>query len=110
MKPLLIAAVLSGVAGAPALADGWTGHDKRLHAQAGALVGFAAMLGTQDVKTACALATGVGAAKELWDMGHRHTNTPSFKDFAVTAIAGCLVAKGTGLVMTPSHITYTWRF
>ena len=42
------------------------------------------------------LATAVvGALKEVHDAQHRDKHTPSYKDFAVTAAAGCAAAYST---------------
>ncbi len=110
MKTFLIALLCYTATISTALADEWTGPDKLLHAQAGALVGVISTIAIRDIKTACALATAAGAAKEIWDLDRRHKNTASFKDFAVTAISGCLTSKITGLVITPNQIVYVWRF
>jgi hypothetical protein len=38
---------------------------------------------------------------------HKEAHTASFKDFAVTAIAGCAVSGITGLVIQPNRVSYT---
>lgn len=97
-----------------AKADSWTGKDKQAHAIVGAAVGTITTMVTKDSRTGCAASAGIGLAKELYDSQNRATHTVSFKDFAVTAIAGCLTAAGTGWVITPKekgmNIAYTYTF
>lgn len=88
-------------------ADEWTGPDKTQHAIGGAGIGGAVTLVTKSAAWGCAAATAVGAGKEFYDAAHRATHTPSFKDFAVTAAAGCMVAGVTGLVITPRSVSYS---
>ena len=95
-----------------AYADNWRGPDKVQHAAVGAVIGSAVTLYTKDAVKGCAAASAVGLTKELQDGQNRQT--PSFKDFVVTAIAGCLAAKGTSLLIVPKHnglqISYNWAF
>jgi uncharacterized protein YfiM (DUF2279 family) len=88
-------------------ADEWTGKDKAQHAIAGALVGAAFTIATESPKWGCVAATAIGAAKEGYDAMHKEAHTASFKDFAVTAIAGCAVSGITGLVIQPNRVSYT---
>lgn len=107
-------AVLGFLSTGSAYADSWTGKDKSQHAAVGAIIGSAVTLYTEDAFKGCAAASAVGLAKEVYDSQHRQSHTPSFKDFAVTAIAGCLAAKGTSLLIVPKHnglqISYNWTF
>ena len=112
MKSLI---VLILFAASTANADSWTGHDKDLHAIGGAAIGSLATLATGKAVHGCAAAAGVGLAKELYDSRHQHKHTASGKDFAVTAIAGCLAAAGTSWVITPKdmggvNVSYKWSF
>lgn len=105
MKTTIIAmAILLATA---ANADEWTGPDKTKHAIGGAGIGGAVTLVTKSAAWGCAAATAVGAGKEFYDAAHRDTHTPSLKDFAVTAAAGCMVAGVTGLVITPRSVSYS---
>lgn len=94
----------------PAQADEWTGKDKAGHAQAGALVGTVFAAAAQSRTVGCLAAVGVGAAKELFDMQHKDTHTASVKDFGVTALAGCLAARVSGIVLGPRFIGITKEF
>jgi uncharacterized protein YfiM (DUF2279 family) len=111
MKPLI---VLILFAASTANADSWTGRDKDLHAIGGAAIGSLTTLTTGSARYGCAAATGIGLAKEIYDSQHKATHTPSAKDFAVTAIAGCLAAAGTGWMIAPAssgvNVAYKWRF
>ena len=98
------------VAGHECRADSWTGPDKTGHALLGAAVGAATTIATDRPWAGCAAAAAVGAAKEIYDMQHRATHDPSFKDFAVTAMAGCLSARLVGFVITPYGVQYSFRF
>lgn len=100
--------VLAAVTG-PAGADQWTGPDKTQHAIAGAAIGSAMTLGTKSAAYGCAAAAGVGALKEVAD-SRSANHTASFKDFAVTALAGCLASGATGLVITPTAVIYRKEF
>lgn len=93
MRRLLIAAL--ALACSVAHADEWTGRDKKLHASGGAGIGAATTLVFKDARYGCTAATAVGALKEAYDARHRDQHTPSFKDFAVTAAAGCAAAYST---------------
>lgn len=108
MKKIIIAASL--IASASAQADEWTGKDKMAHAIAGAAVGSAVTVATSNPHYGCAAALIVGAAKEAYDSQHQKQHTASFKDFAVTALAGCAAAGVTGLVITPRSVTYSVAF
>lgn len=109
----LITALLITIA-STAHADSWTGRDKELHAIGGAAIGSVTTLATGKASYGCMAAAGVGLAKEIYDIQHKATNTPSSKDFAVTAIAGCLAAYGTGWIITPKdkgvNVAYKWAF
>ncbi len=112
MKSLI---VLILFAASTANADPWTGHDKELHAIGGAAIGSLATLATGSVGYGCAAATGIGLAKEIYDSQHKSTHTVSAKDFAVTAISGCLAAAGVSWVITPKNmggvnVSYKWSF
>ena len=111
MKSLIVLMLFSASA---ASAESWTGRDKDLHAIGGAAIGSLATLATGSARYGCAAAAGIGLTKEIYDNQHKATHTPSAKDFAVTAIAGCLAAAGTSWVITPSHsgvnVTYKWEF
>lgn len=97
------------VATGPADADQWTGPDKTQHAIAGAAIGSAVTLGTKSAAYGCAAAAGVGALKEVAD-SRSTQHTASFKDFAVTALAGCLASGATGLIVTPTAVIYRKEF
>lgn len=92
------------------LADNWTGPDKVDHALGGAFIGATVTAATGQAWKGCAAATAVGLAKEIADAQNRAKHTPSFKDFAVTAAAGCLAAKGTSLLVGPGVIVYRKEF
>ena len=91
-------------------ADNWTGQDKTQHALVGAAIGSSATVFFDDPLAGCFAATTVGAAKEIYDYKHPQNHTASFKDFAVTSMFGCLAAKGTGLLVTPNKIMFTFNF
>jgi len=93
-----------------AFADDWTGPDKTQHAFVGAAIGSAATVFFNDPLVGCLAATTVGAAKEIYDYKHPQNHTASFKDFAVTTLAGCLAAKGTGLFVAPNKVMFTFIF
>lgn len=93
-----------------AKADEWTGPDKTQHAAVGAVIGAAIAAATKDPLVGCAAAAAIGAAKEIYDHQHPQKHTASFKDFAVTAAAGCAVSFATHWVMTPKEIRYHVRF
>ena len=113
MKTYIFTIALA-VAASGACADEWTGKDKTQHAVVGAAVGAATTLASRDWKHGCAAATAIGVAKEVYDNQHRDRHTPSAKDAVVTALAGCLAAKGTALIIAPKangvQVSYTWTF
>lgn len=89
-----------------AQAESWGGRDKWQHAIVGVGTGAVFSKATDDWRYGCAAAAAVGLAKELYDMKHRSTHTPSFKDFAVTAAAGC----GSSIVVAPNYIGFNIKF
>jgi uncharacterized protein YfiM (DUF2279 family) len=93
-------------------ADEWTGKDKTQHAIVGAVTASVVTLITEDPVYGCAAATALGFVKEAYDSRHRATHTASFKDFAVTAAAGCVAAKGVSILIGPKSVQvgYSWRF
>lgn len=91
-------------------ADAWTGPDKTQHAAVGAIIGAAISAATKDPLKGCVAATAIGAAKEIYDYQHPLKHTASFKDFAVTAVAGCALSYTTHWVITPSEVRYSWKF
>lgn len=93
-----------------AYADEWHGPDKQKHAIGGALIGAAVTAGTGSAWAGCAAGSAAGLAKEIYDERHRDRHDPSAKDFIVTAVAACLSAGATGLVVTPGGIFYTRKF
>lgn len=93
-----------------ARADEWTGKDKAGHAKAGALIGGLAAAAAQSPTVGCLMAAGAGLAKEAYDTQHPSSHTASVKDFTVTAVAGCLAAKVTGLVLGPGFIFFKKEF
>ena len=94
MKRLGIAALLLCSVSAFAQ-DTWTGRDKQLHAIGGAGIGAVGTMVFKDARYGCAAATAVGALKEVLDSQNRDKHTPSYKDFVVTAAAGCISAYST---------------
>lgn len=90
----------------PAAADEWTGKDKAQHAQAGALIGGIAAAAAQSPTVGCLMSAGAGLAKEAYDAMNPSKHTASFKDFAVTSLAGCLTAKVSGLVIGPGFVIF----
>lgn len=109
MAAVSVAAVVA-IVNQPAHADEWTGKDKGQHAQAGALVGTVFAAAAQSRTVGCLAAVGVGAAKELFDMQHKDTHTASVKDFAATALAGCLASRFAGIVLGPRFIGVSKEF
>lgn len=105
MKAFITTAILAATI-TTAHADEWTGPDKMKHAIAGAATGGFFTLVTKDPNVGCAAAVVVGAGKEVFDATQPAKHTASFKDFAVTAAAGCLAAHVTGLTITPRKVTY----
>jgi uncharacterized protein YfiM (DUF2279 family) len=105
-----IIAILTLLLATQAHADSWTGQDKTKHAIAGAAIGSAVTLATGNHWHGCAASTAVGLAKEVYDHQHRDRHTPSFKDFAVTAVAGCLSSKTTLVFIGHDKVVFTWRF
>ena len=89
-----------------AQAESWGGRDKWQHAVAGATTGAVFTKITDDWRYGCAAAAAVGLAKELYDRNNRNRHTPSFKDFVVTAAAGC----GSSIVVAPNYIGFNIKF
>jgi hypothetical protein len=104
MRTLMTALVL--LFATQAQAESWGGKDKWQHAIVGAATGAAFTKATDDWRYGCAAAAAVGLAKELYDRQHRDRHTPSFKDFAVTAAAGC----GSSIVVAPNYIGLNIKF
>lgn len=90
--------------------DKWTGKDKALHAQGGAAVGGIGAALSQSPTVGCLASVAVGVGKEMFDMQHPDQHTASFKDAAVTAIAGCLSAKLTDIVIGPRFLGWKKEF
>ena len=103
-------AILAALVVLSAHADEWTGKDKAGHAQAGAAIGSAFTAAAQSPTVGCLAAVAAGLAKEVYDTQHPKTHTASFKDAAVTSIAGCLAATVTGIVIGPGFIGWTKEF
>lgn len=103
---LALSVAMTFLACGVAQADEWTGKDKAGHAQAGALIGGIAAAASQSPTVGCLMAVGAGIAKEAYDTQHPDKHTASFKDFAVTSLAGCLTAKVSGLVIGPGLILF----
>jgi len=110
MAAVSVAAVAAIVATEPAKADEWTGADKGLHAQAGAAVGGISAALSQSPTVGCLASVAVGIGKELFDMQHPDKHTASYKDATVTAIAGCLSAKFTDVVIGPRFLGWKKEF
>ena len=91
-------------------ADSWKGKDKDQHMIAGAAIGSLVTTVTDSPIKGCVAASSVGLIKEIYDYQHKQKHTPSFKDFAVTAVAGCLVSQGTHVLVTHNKIILTWKF
>jgi hypothetical protein len=108
MKALIIIAL--ALTGTCANADSWKGRDKDAHAIVGATIGSAVTMATGNHWHGCAAATAVGFAKEVYDSQHKTTHTASFKDFAVTAAAGCLSSKATSIFIAHNKIVVSWSF
>ena len=89
-----------------AQAESWGGKDKWQHAVVGATTGAVFAKATDDWRYGCAAAAAVGLAKELYDSNNRNRHTPSFKDFAVTAAAGC----GSSIVVAPNYVGISLKF
>jgi hypothetical protein len=89
-----------------AQAESWGGRDKWQHALVGAGTGAVFTKITDDLRYGCAAAAAVGLAKEIYDSTNRNRHTPSFKDFAVTAAAGC----GSSIVVAPNYIGFNIKF
>jgi len=100
----LIALVL--LVSTQAQAESWGGRDKWQHAIVGAATGAAFTKATDDWRYGCAAAAAVGLAKEIYDSTNRNRHTPSFKDFAVTAAAGC----GSSIVVAPNYVGISLKF
>ena len=93
-----------------AYAEAWTGQDKVYHSIGGAVIGAAVTAGTGSVYAGCLAASGVGLAKEIRDARRPARNTASFRDFAVTAIAGCVAARGTSWAVGPGGVVFRMEF
>lgn len=89
-----------------AKAESWGGSDKLQHALVGAGTGAVFSKATNDWRYGCAAAAAVGLAKEIYDSNNRNRHTPSFRDFAVTAAAGC----GSSIVVAPNYIGFNIKF
>lgn len=87
-------------------AESWGGKDKWQHAVVGATTGAVFAKAADDWRYGCAAAAAVGLAKEIYDSQHRDRHTPSFRDFAVTAAAGC----GSSIVVAPNYIGFNIKF
>jgi uncharacterized protein YfiM (DUF2279 family) len=102
------------IASMSVFADEWTGQDKTQHALGGAAIGAAVTAFSGRWEHGCAAATAIGVAKELYDSQHRSRHTPSAKDAIVTAVAGCLAAKGTSMIIVPTKngamVSYKFAF
>lgn len=109
MKKTATTAVLFTIA-LSASADNWTGPDKLKHAEVGAAIGAIVTTATRDPMLGCAAATVAGLAKEVYDYQHRLQHQASAKDFVVTAVAGCLASKSTGLVVAPNTVMFRLAF
>ena len=86
--------------------DSWTGKDKLYHAIIGGAIGAGVTKATDDWRYGCAAATAAGLAKELYDSQNRNRHTPSWRDFAVTAAAGC----GASVIVVPGYIGLNIKF
>ena len=104
MKNLITAMLL--IATNAAQAESWGGRDKWQHVLVGSAIGVSVTKATDDWRYGCAAATAIGLAKEVYDRRHRDRHTPSFRDFAVTAAAGC----GSSIVVAPNYIGFSIRF
>ena len=93
-----------------ARADNWTGPDKTLHFLGGAAVASAVTMATDEPKYGFLAGAAVGVAKEIYDTQHRSTHTPSFKDFAVTALGAAVGAKGTAIILRRDFIGAQFTF
>lgn len=102
----MIATLLATLLATQAHAESWGGRDKWQHALVGAGTGAVFAKATNDWRYGCAAAAAVGLAKEIYDSQHRDRHTPSFKDFAVTAAAGC----GSSIVVAPNYIGFNIKF
>lgn len=102
----LICATLVFMSATASAQDSWTGKDKLYHAIIGGAVGAGVTKATDDWRYGCAAATAVGIAKELYDARHRDRHTPSWRDAAVTAAAGC----GTSIIVAPNYIGINLKF
>lgn len=89
-----------------AQAESWGGKDKWQHAVVGATTGAVFTKITDDWRYGCAAAAAIGLAKEIYDRNNRNRHTPSFKDFAVTAAAGC----GSSIVVAPNYVGISLKF
>lgn len=110
MTVVSVASFAAIVVSEPAHADQWTGADKAKHAQAGAAVGGIGAALSQNPTIGCLASVAVGIGKEVYDAKHPDAHTASFKDAAVTAIAGCLSAKFTDVVIGPRFLGWKKEF
>ncbi len=110
---LKIAIILAALLATAAHADEWHGPDKNWHAAAGAVVGAAVTVVTDDWRKGCTAAWIAGVGKEVADH-YTPGRTVSAKDAIVTGLAGCLAAGGTAWVIAPTEqgvrAAYQWRF
>lgn len=102
----MIATLLATLLATQAQAESWGGRDKWQHALVGAGTGAVFAKATDDWRYGCAAAAAVGLAKEIYDRKHRDRHTPSFKDFAVTAAAGC----GSSIIVAPNYVGISLKF
>lgn len=91
-------------------ADEWTGRDKAQHATVGVVLGSLGTAASKSPTVGCLIGAGAGLAKEVYDGQHPDKHTASFKDFVVTAGFACLAAKVTGLLISPTGVTFNWEF
>ena len=101
----LIAAMLLTATNA-AHAESWGRRDKWKHILVGSAIGVSVTKAKDDWRYGCAAATAIGLVKEVYDRRHRDRHTPSFRDFAVTAAAGC----GSSIVVAPNYIGFSIGF
>ena len=95
----LVLSVALCLSASAANADGWTGPDKVLHLQAGALIAAPVSAATGSWRTGAAVGCAVGIAKEFNDMrspGH----TPSYRDAVVTCL-GAAIGSQLGVSVAP---------
>jgi uncharacterized protein YfiM (DUF2279 family) len=110
ISKLMLSVITAIILTTNAHADSWYGEDKVGHFVMGAGVATAVTVATGNEWYGFAAGTAVGALKEVYDYKHRDKHTPSFKDFAVTAVGALVGAKFGGLMVTPNRITYRIEF